>query len=62
VVWWLAPILWSSEAWVRVFALHYFLCGGVNARAGSGAGVHMTVAERGLRGLMRGVSVRCVVG
>jgi hypothetical protein len=45
-----------------VFALHYFLCGGVNARAGSGAGVHMTVAERGLRGLMRGVSVRCVVG
>jgi hypothetical protein len=38
VVWWLAPILWSSEAWVRVFALHYFLRGVVNARAGLGAG------------------------
>jgi hypothetical protein len=37
VVWWLAPILWSSEAWVRVCSA-LFLCGVVNARVGSGAG------------------------
>jgi hypothetical protein len=37
VVWFLAPNFWSRAAWVRVLALHYFLCGVVAARTGSGA-------------------------
>lgn len=36
VVRWLATNFWSKGAWIQVLDLHYFLCGVVPARTGSG--------------------------